>query len=218
MNVRCLLLCFVVIVSLSIFYPHNGDLVFGTQCSGRSIQGNLDLADTAFLGNVLSIQYIPFSDVAKVIFDVQHVFKGDVGEKITIHYDLGPMFSERITFVNGVSFVVLPEENDGQHQVSFCTPVYYAVPTITNGFFELEKNPDASFGKHVPWTLYEELSPEDIKKIEELQKKGFVILQQNMTDVKQLEKNLMFIIGILVILVIIGGIITVVVFLWRKRT
>ena len=218
MNVRCLLLSFVVILSLSIFYFDNDDLVFGTQCSGRSIQGNLDLTDTAFLGNVISVQHIPFLDVAKVIFDVQHVFKGDMGEKITIHYDLKPMFSERITFANGASFIVLPEENDGQHHVSFCTPVYHAVPTITNGFYELEKNPDVPFGKHVPWTLSEELLPEEIKKIEELQKKGFVMLQQNMTDIKQLEKNLIFVIGILVILAIIGGIITFVVFLWRKRT
>ena len=46
------------------------DLAFATQCAGHSIQGNFDLADTVFLGNVTSIQYTPFSDTAKISFDV----------------------------------------------------------------------------------------------------------------------------------------------------
>ena len=164
-----------------------------------------------------TLQYLPFSDVVKVTFDVQHIFKGDMEEKITIHYDLKPMFSERIVFANDASFIVLPEEKNGQYHVSFCTTVYHAVPTIVKGFYELEKDYGVPFGKHVPWTLSEELLPEETKKIKELQKIGFTMLQQNVTDVKQLETSLMTVIGILFILAIIGGIITVIVFLWRKR-
>ena len=197
-------------------YSHN-DLAFATQCSGRSIQGNFDLADTVFLGNVTSIQYSPFSDTAKISFDVQHVFKGNVGDEIVIHYDLKQMFSDRMALAKGTSYVVLPGNENGQHRVGFCTPVYQGVPTIVNGFHDLESGNDTEFGNLVPWTLSEELLSDEVKKIEETQDIAFAMMLQNISEVKDLEKNMMFVAGILMILGIVSGIIVVVVIIWKRR-
>lgn len=199
-----------------LFYPHD-DLAFATQCAGHSIQGNFDLADTVFLGNVTSIQYTPFSNTAKILFDIHHVFKGDVGEEITIHYDLKQMFTERIAFAKGTSYVVLPVNEDGQHRVWFCTPVYQGVPTIVNGFHDLENNNETSFGNRVPWTLSEELLSDEVKKIEETQDIAFAMMLQNIDEVKDLEKNVRFVAGILMILGIVSGVIVVVVIIWKRR-
>ena len=197
-------------------YSHD-ELAFATQCSGRSIQGNFDLADTVFLGDVTSIQFSPFSDTAKISFDVQHVFKGNVGEETEIQYDLKQMFTERIAFAKGTSYVVLPEEKNGQHHVGFCTPVYHRVPTIVNGFYDIENDNETEFGSVVPWTLSEELLSEEVKKIEETQDMAFAMMVQNISEVKDLEKNMMFAAGILMILGIVGGIIAVIMIIWKRK-
>ena len=197
-------------------YSHD-DLAFATQCSGRSIQGNFDLADTVFLGNVTSIQHSPFSDTAKISFDVQHVFKGNVGEETEVQYDLKQMFTERIAFAKGTSYVVLPEEKNGQHHVRFCTPVYHGIPTIVNGFYDIENDDETSFGSLVPWKLSGELSSDEVKKIEETQDIAFAMMLQNISEIKDLEKNMMFATGILMILGIVGGVISVIIIVWKRR-
>ena len=217
MKIRNLLLIAILISGfVTLSYPQD-NLAFATQCSGRSIQGNFDLAEVVFLGSVNSMQYFPFSDTIKVTFDVHHVFKGDIKEKITINYELRQMFSERIAFAQDSSYVVIPERENGQYNVRFCTPVFLAVTTIVDGFYELENDNDATFGKLVPWELSEKLSNEDVKKMEETQKTAFTNMQQNIGEKEQLEKSIMMIAGILLISAIIGGIITIVVILWRKR-
>ena len=217
MKIRNLLLIAILISGfVTLSYPQD-NLAFATQCSGHSIQGNFDLTDVVFLGSVNSMQYFPFSDTIKATFDVHHVFKGDISEKITINYELRQMFSERIAFAQDASYVVMPESENGQYYVGFCTPVFLAVTTIVDGFYELENDNDAEFGKLVPWELSEKLSHEDVKKIEEMQRTGFTIMQQNIGEKEQLEKSIMMIAVILLISAIIGGIITIVVILWRKR-
>lgn len=217
MKIRNLLLVVILISGFfTLSYPQD-NLAFATQCSGRSIQGNFDLAHIVFLGSVNSMQYFPFSDTIKVTFDVHHVFKGDNREKITINYELRQMFSERIAFVQDTSYVVMPESEKGQYNVRFCTPVFLAVTTIVDGFYELENDNNAVFGKLVPWELSEKLSNEDIKKAEEIQKTAFTIMQQNIGEKEQLEKNIVMIAVILLISAIIGTIITIVVIFWRKR-
>lgn len=197
-------------------YSH-GDLAFATQCSGRNIQGNFDLADTVFLGNVTLTQYTPFSDTARVSFDVQHVFKGNVVEKITIHYDLKQMFTERIALAKGTSYVVLPEVKNDQYYVGFCTPVYPGIPTIVNGFHDLESGNETTFGSLLPWGLSEEMLSEEVKKIEKTQDMAFAIMLQNISEVKDLEKNMMFVAGILMILGIVVGVIAVIAMVWMRR-
>ena len=197
-------------------YSHD-NLAFAIQCSGRSIQGNFDLADTVFLGNVTSIQYSPFSDTAKISFDVQHVFKGKIGEETEVQYDLKQMFTERIAFAKGTSYVVLPGEKNGQHFVGFCTPVYHGVSTIVNGFYDLESGNETTFGNLLPWELSEEMLPDEIKKIEETQDMALAMMLQNINEIKDLEKNMMFVAGILMILGIVGGVIAVIVIVWRRR-
>ena len=207
-------------VGISGFFasPYSHDVpAFATQCAGRSIQGNFDLADTVFFGNVTSIQYSPFTDTAKVSFDVQHVFKGNLGEEIAIHYDLKQMFTERISFAKGTSYVVLPENENGQHRVGFCTPVYHGFPTIVKGFHDLERGNKTAFGSLLPWGLPEELLPDEIKRAEETKNMAFATVLQNISEVKELEKNIMFAVGILMILGIVGGGITVAVIVWRKK-
>ena len=217
MKIRNLLLVAILISEFfTLSYPQD-NLAFATQCSGRSIQGNFDLTDVVFLGTVTSFQYVPFSDTIKVTFEVNHVFKGDIGRKITINYELKQMFSERIAFAQNASYVVMPEREIDQYHVGFCTPLYLAVPTIVNGFYTLENDNDAAFGNLVPWELSEKLSHEDIKKMKETQKTAFTIMQENIGEKEQLERNIMIIAVILLISAIIGGIITIVIILWRKR-
>ena len=195
----------------------NVEQAFATQCSGRSIQGNFDLADTVFLGNVTMTQYAPFSDTAKVSFDVQHVFKGNVGEETEIQYDLKQMFTERMAFAKGTSYVVLPYEKNGQHHVGFCTPVYHGFPTIAKGFHDLESGNETTFGSLLPWDLPDEMSSDEMKISEEMQTMALATALQNISEIKELEKNIVLAAGILMILGIIGVIITTVVIVWRKR-
>ena len=217
MKITSLLLVTIFISGFFTLFYLQDNLAFATQCSGRSIQGNFDLTDAVFLGTVTSMQYFPFSDTIKITFDVHHIFKGDIGEKITIHYKLKHMFSERIAFAQDASYVVMPERENSQYHVGFCTPAYLAVPTIVNGFYTLENDNDAEFGNLLPWELSEELSHVDVKKMKETQKTAFTIMQQNIGEKEQLEKSIMIIAVILLISTIIGGIITIAVILWRKR-
>ena len=217
MNTRLLTLFAIGMSGLFVLsYPHENS-AFATQCAGRNIQGNFDLADSVFLGNVTSVQYSPFSDTAKVTFDVQHVFKGKVGEKIAIHYDLKQMFNERIAFANGTSYVVLPEEKNSQYHVGFCTPVYHGVLTVVDGFYDLENGNNTTFGNLLLWNLSEKMLPKEIKTVEETQNMAFAMTQQNIDEIKQLEKDIIFVTGILLISAIVGGIIATVVIVWRKR-
>ena len=193
------------------------DLAFATQCAGHSIQGNFDLADTVFLGNVTSIQYFPFSDAAKMSFDVQHVFKGNVGETTEIQYELEYLFTERMAFAKGMSYVVLPDERNGQRYVGFCTPVYHGVPTIVAGFHDLENANDVKFGHILPWELSEELLYDEGKKLEETQVMAFAMMTQGIGDVKELETSLMLAAGILMILGIAGGAMSVIVIIRKRR-
>ena len=217
MKIRNLFLVTIVISGFFTLSYDQDNLVFATQCSGRSIQGNFDLTDAVFLGTVTSMQYFPFSDTINVIFDVNHVFKGNIGEKITVHYELKQMFSERIAFAQDTSYVVMPGKEKTQYRVGFCTPVFLAVPTIVNGFYELEKDRDSVFGKLVPWELSEKLSRDDVKKMKETQNAAFTNMQQNIVEKEQQERIVMIIAVILLISAIIGGIITVIVILWRRR-
>ena len=217
MKIKNLLLVAIVISGFFTLSYLQENLASAMQCSGRSIQGNFDLADVVFLGTVTSMQYFPFSDTIKVTFDIHHVFKGNIREEMTIHYELKQMFSERIAFAQDASYVIMPERENGQYHVGFCTPVYLAVPTIVDGFYALENDNDAEFGNLVPWELSEKLSDVDIKKMKETQKTGFTIMQETIGEKEQLERSIMTIAAILLISVIIVGIITIVVILWRKR-
>ena len=127
------------------------------------------------------------------------------------------MFTERIAFAKGTSYVVLPGNEDGQHRVGFCTPVYHGVPTIVNGFHNMENNHETSFGNLVPWTLSGELLSDEVKRIEETPDMAFAMMLQNISEVKDLEKNMMFVAGILMILGIVSGSIVVVVIIWKRR-
>ena len=127
------------------------------------------------------------------------------------------MFTERIAFAKGTSYVVLPGNENGQHRVGFCTPVYHGVPTIVNGFHNMENNNETSFGNLVPWTLSEELLSDEVKKIEETQDMEFAMILQNISEVKDLEKNTMFVAGILMILGIVGGVISVIMMVLKRR-
>ena len=185
--------------------------VFALSCDMRSVQYQYDQNDVVFEGKVVSKNYFPGSETARVTFEIQTVFKGEPPNPLTIISSEG---FYGFKFREEKAYVVFAEKIESRFTIPLCVPTYHSFPSIVQGLNSVKEGL-GNFGNQTSGHPYEALSDEEKNKLEKIYEEESELRKIEIEKTEQ-TRNLIL---SLITVGIIGGIATGAILLirWRKR-